>query len=185
MSLVSQAVISSDEMCYKEVQMDKIPEIRLIFSLTKKDNTDFDRNDVTLRLGITPSRSSAPTLGKGKLISDGDIYEIENELSGISILPASSPPYQMLMHAHWDIEFPKIECFELEKPLQQLEELLSGKGPEILQVCNEYDLTADLMVRVFAEANNIPVLALSHSSISFWASMGVSIGFDFYLDQEH
>lgn len=162
--------------------MEQTPKIRLVFSLTKNDNTDFNRNDVSLRLGITPSKSTAPTLGKGKLISEEDICEIESKLSDISILPAPAPPYQMLMHAHWDIEFPKIECFELEKPLQQLEDLLSGKGPAILQICNEYNLRADLIVRVFAEANNMPVLTLSNSSVSFWSSIGASIGFDFYLD---
>lgn len=162
--------------------MDRIPQIRLIFILTKNDSTDFDRDAVTQRLCITPSKARAPTLSKGRLSCDADIREIERELSGLTILPATAPPYQMLKHAYWSVELPKIECWGLDEPLQQLEQILLGKESEVLHVCKDYNLSADLIVRVFAESNNMPELTIPHSSISFWASMGVSIGFDFYLD---
>lgn len=162
--------------------MDKIPQIRLVFILTKNDSTDFDRDAVTQRLCIMPSKATAPTLSKGRLNCDMDIGEIENDLSGITILPASSPPYQMLKHAYWSFELPKIECWGLDEPLQQLEQILLGKESEVLRVCKEYNLSADLIVRVFAESNNMPELTIPNNSVSFWASMGVSIGFDFYLD---
>ena len=162
--------------------MDNIPQIRLIFILTKNDSTDFDRDAVTQHLCIMPSKAAAPTLSKGRLSCDADICEIERELSGITILPASSPPYQMLKHAYWSVELPKIECWGLDKPLQQLEQILLGKESEVLHVCKEYNLSADLIVRVFAESNNMPELTIPSSSVSFWASIGVSIGFDFYLD---
>lgn len=157
-------------------------QMKLIFILTKNDSTDFDRDAVTQRLGIMPSEATAPTLSKGRLNCDADICEIERELSGITILPAPSPPYQMLKHAYWSVESPKIECWGLEEPLQQLEQILLGKESEVLHVCKEYNLSADLIVRVFAESNNMPELTIPSSSVSFWASMGVSIGFDFYLD---
>lgn len=157
-------------------------QVKLIFILTKNDSTDFDRDAVTQRLCILPSEATAPTLSKGRLNCDADVCEIERELSGITILPAPSPPYQMLKHAYWSVESPKIECWGLEEPLQQLEQILLGKESEVLHVCKEYNLSADLIVRVFAESNNMPELTIPSSSISFWASMGVSIGFDFYLD---
>lgn len=162
--------------------MENIPQIRLIFLLTKNDSTDFDRNSVSRRLCIIPSKESAPTLSKGRLSCDSDIREIERELSGITILPATSPPYQMLKHAYWSIELPKIECWGLDEPLQHLEQILSGKESEITNICKEYNLSADLIVRVFAESNNMPELTIPRSSVSFWASMGVAVGFDFYLN---
>lgn len=158
------------------------PQIKLIFILTKNDSTDFDRDAVTRRLCIMPSKATAPTLSKGRLNCDADIYEIQRELSGITILPAPSPPYQMLKHAYWCVEWPKIECWGLDEPLQQLEQILLGKESEVLYVCKRFNLSADLIVRVFAESNNMPELRIPSNSVSYWASMGVSIGFDFRLD---
>lgn len=162
--------------------MDSIPQIRLIFFLTKNDSTDFDRDGVTQRLHIMPTKSCSPTYSKGRLCCDADICEIEGELSGLTILPAPSSSYQILKHAYWSIELPKIECWGLDEPLQQLEQILLGRESEVLHVCEEYNLSADLIIRVFAESNHMPELAISSSSVSFWASMGASIGFDFYLD---
>lgn len=162
--------------------MGNIPQIRLIFLLTKNDIVDFDRDAVTLRLGIMPSKTSAPTLSKGKIMCNPDIHAVEKSLTGITIIQASSPPYQMLKHACWGIDLPKIESWSLDEPLQQLEHILHGKEPEVLHVCKEYNLSAELIVRVFAESNNMPELTIPSSSVSFWASMGASIGFDFYLN---
>lgn len=162
--------------------MSNIPQIRLIFLLTKNDCADFDRDAVTHCLGIMPSTSTAPTVSKGKLNSFSEIHELEHELSGFTILPAQSPPYKMIKHACWSIELPKLECWDLEEPLQRMEQILSGKENKVLSVCKEYNLSADLLVRIFAESNCMPDLTIPSSSVSFWASMGVSIGFDFYLD---
>ena len=41
---------------------------------------------------------------------------------------------------------------------------------------------ADLSVRVLAASNDLPELVLPDSGIAFWASVGATIGFDFYLD---
>ena len=46
----------------------------------------------------------------------------------------------------------------------------------------EYNLHADLSVRVFAASNDLPELVLPDGSVAFWASVGATIGFDFYLD---
>lgn len=162
--------------------MENTPQIRLIFTLTKNDSNDFDRDDVTRRLGITPSKTSEPIVSKGKIFCESDIHEVECELPGITILPTEKLPYQMLLHAHWSVELPKIKCWELSEPLEQLEKLFMGKELDVLNVCKEYNLSADMIVRVFAESNNMPELRVDYSSLSFWASMGVSLNFDFYLD---
>ena len=164
------------------MNIENIPLLRPVFSLTKKDLDDFDREEVTHLLLITPTETSSPMLSKGKVVCGPNIQEISNELTGLTILPAVAPPYQMIKHAYWSIEMPKIESWCLEKPLKQLEHIFFGKESEVLHVCKKYNLSADLIVRVFAESNNMPELTIPSSSVSFWASMGVSIGFDFYFD---
>lgn len=161
---------------------DYFPQIRPIFSLTKKDVEDFDRDAVTHRLSIVPTETSGPKLSKGTVNCGPNIQEISKEFIGLSILPAPAPPYQMIKHAHWSIELPKIKCWDLEEPLQKVEQILYGTGTEVRSVCDEYNLRADLILRVFAESNNMAELTIPSSSVSFWASMGASIGFDFYLD---
>lgn len=41
---------------------------------------------------------------------------------------------------------------------------------------------ADLTVRVFAASNGLPELVLPDGSAAFWASVGATVSFDFYLD---
>lgn len=41
---------------------------------------------------------------------------------------------------------------------------------------------ADLSVRVFAASNDLPELVLPDGSVAFWASVGATVSFDFYLD---
>ena len=53
-------------------------QMKLIFILTKNESTDFDRDAVTQRLCIMPSKATAPTLSKGRLNCDTDICEIES-----------------------------------------------------------------------------------------------------------
>ncbi|MFR5422231.1 MAG: hypothetical protein ACLTG4_10030 [Oscillospiraceae bacterium] len=47
--------------------MKQTPQIRLVFTLTKRDDADFDRDAVTRGFGILPTRSCPPTPGKGKV----------------------------------------------------------------------------------------------------------------------
>lgn len=161
---------------------DYIPQIRPIFSLTKKNVEDFNRNAVTRRLAIVPTKTCGPELSKGAVRCGPNIQEITHQFIGLTILPAPRPPYQMMKHAHWSIELPKIESWDLGEPLQTIELILHGKENEVCNICAEYNLRADLILRVFAESNNMPELTIPSSSVSFWSSMGVSIGFDFYLD---
>ena len=88
----------------------------------------------------------------------------------------------MLKHADWRLELPEMECWSLDEPLQQLEKLFSEKEIAVLHVCNDYDLSANLMVHVSAESNNMPDLTISNASLSFLTLMSVSISFDFHLN---
>lgn len=53
---------------------------------------------------------------------------------------------------------------------------------EYRYLCEEYNLHADLSVRVFAASNDLPEPVLPDGSVAFWASVGATVSFDFYLD---
>ena len=73
--------------------MKQAPQIRLVFTLTKRDGTDFERDAVTRGLGISPTRSCPPTPGKGKVQHCGkEIREPDEQvLPGFTVLPAEAP----------------------------------------------------------------------------------------------
>ncbi len=128
--------------------------------------------------------SCPPTPGKGKVQHCGkEIHEPDEQvLPGFTVLPAEAPPYPTLRHAYWSAELPKMDCRALDEPLQQLEQMLCGKEAEVRRLCEEYNLYADLTVRVFAASNDLPELVLPDGSVAFWASVGAAVSFDFYLD---
>lgn len=113
--------------------MKQTPQIRLVFTLTRRDRADFDRDAVTRGLGILPTRSCPPTPGKGKVQHCGkEIREPDEQvLPGFTVLPAEAPPYPTLRHAYWSAELPKMDCRALDEPLQQLEQMLCGKEAEV------------------------------------------------------
>ena len=97
--------------------MKQTPQIRLVFTLTRRDRADFDRDAVTRGLGILPTRSCPPTPGKGKVQHCGkEIREPDEQvLPGFTVLPAEAPPYPTLRHAYWSAELPKMDS--LKPPL--------------------------------------------------------------------
>lgn len=99
--------------------MKQTPQIRLVFTLTKRDGTDFERDAVTRGLGISPTMSCPPTPGKGKVQHCGrEIHEPDEQvLSGFTVFPAEAPPYPTLRHAYWSTELPKMDCRALDEPL--------------------------------------------------------------------
>ena len=159
-----------------------LPEIGSVFILTKKDSTDFDRNVVSRRLGIIPTKTCPPTVSPGKLLSEIDPAEFQREYSGLTVLPAAAPPYTIIKNAFWCLELPRMHSWDIAAPLHRLEELLKGREEEVTLLCKEYDLTAELILRVYAESNDLPVVALPSESVSFWSKMGAGIQLDLYLD---
>ena len=159
-----------------------LPEIGSVFILTKKDSTDFDHNVVSRRLGIIPTKSCPPTVSPGKLLSEIDPAEFQREYFGLTVLPADAPPYTIIKNAFWCLELPRMHSWDVAAPLHRLEELLKGREKEVALLCKEYDLTAELILRVYAESNDLPVMALPSESVSFWSKMGAGMQFDLYLD---
>lgn len=159
-----------------------LPNVGPVFTLTKKDSVDFDRDGVSRRLGLIPTKTCPPTVSPGKLLSEIDPAEFQREYFGLTVLPAAAPPYAIIKNAFWCLELPRMHSWDVADPLHRLEELLKGREKEVALLCKEYDLTAELILRVYAESNDLPVMALPSESVSFWSKMGAGMQFDLYLD---
>ncbi len=155
---------------------------RVIFSLIKTDTADFDRSDVSRRLSLTPSSTKGPEMSKGQLFSVPDSCDGNVIFPGLSFLPANNPPYQIVKHAFWRIELPKIESRSVDMPLHCMEEILCGKEAVITQLYKDYELFSMLTLRVYANTDNIPVLSIPSRSMVFWGSIATSIDIDLLLD---
>ncbi len=163
--------------------MEKAPQIKTVFLLTKADSADFDRDTVSKRLGLAPTKTSAPRLSKGRMhLPSNETPETMQPLSGMTVLPSADPPYQIMLHAFWELELPKTESWDIEGPLRRMEDILCGKELEILRLYGESNLEPHAILKIYADSGTLPVPELSGSSVAFWASIGAAIITEPYLD---
>lgn len=159
-----------------------IPRISISFILSKNDAEDFEHNRVTQCLGIIPTEFEGPHISKGKIISDFPKEESSNLLKSITVIPSNEPPYQFVKHAFWCVDFQEISTWSLDDAWLQIEKVLYGKEKVIQEVCEEYNLNASLLVRIFSEAYYIPEISFTKEKLSFLSSIGSDLEFDFCLD---
>lgn len=156
--------------------MEIVPQIKVLFVLTKTDSNAFAWDVVSKRLGLTPAMAEGPRLSKGKMNNLST-----EDLKGITVLAAPEPPYSFVIHATWSFELPKVNSWDVAEAIQKMEHVLAGKEQEVQSICKEFDLVGELIVRVYAESGNTPVCTLSAESISFWNKIGAAVTFDFCL----
>lgn len=159
-----------------------MPQIGVTFVLTKRDTLDFERHMVTQRLKIIPTKTEEPTLSKGTVKCEGNPETVSAEFTGLTVIPYDSRVYRLLKHANWSVTLPRMNSWCITQPLQELERLFYDKQEAVCEICEMYNLHADVIIRIYAQANDMPEVTLSNESISFWAAMGVTIGFEFCLD---
>lgn len=151
--------------------MKRTPQISSIFCLTKGDANDFEREAITRQLRVTPTETCGPMVSPGRIINgDGAMYD----------LPGLTPvghDGRFVKHAFWSVDIPKISCWSIDEPLQK--SIFNGRESFVRTACLQNDLCAKLIIRIFADANNMPEVTLSSKSILFWASMGADIDFNF------
>jgi len=163
-------------------ELGQTPVFRISFVLTKIDTEDFNRTEVSKRINLIPSNTSGPVMSKGKFVCSPEIQEGSNDFIGLTILPSSQAPYPIMKHAYWEISLPEIACWTFEEALSQFVSLLQDKSGEIIKICEDFDLRADFLVRVFGELNYMPEIRLTPKSLTFLASINSSIEFAFYVD---
>ncbi len=162
--------------------MGRIPQIGLMFLLTKQDSNDFDRDAVSQKLHIVPTETSEPQVSEGKVNSNSNIQDIVSKLKGISLFPLSESSYQVLKHAYWCLDLFKINSWCLEEVLQKMEAIFQGKEVQVKDLCEMYNLKAELIIRIYADCAKMPEVSIVNEKVKYWAQMGVDICFDFYLD---
>ena len=160
--------------------MERVPEIKIEFSLEKLDAEEMNWQTVTDRLGILPTQSSQPRLTKGTTARPW--AKAEQEELNLTLVPAGTEGYRVLVHACWTVTLPKVETWALEAPMAQMRKRFFGKAAAVRALCEEYDLAALLTVHIYADANTMPEVELSEADMAFWSSMGAKVRFDFALD---
>lgn len=157
------------------------PRFKIEFCLIKNDGVDFDRDEVSNRLGISPTETAPPTLSRGRLYCD-DLATAKEELRGLTILSSDAPPYEFLKNAFWCVELNTGEGRSICEPLKELESLIAGSVDEIPKVCSDFGLFAEVILRIYCESNELPEMELPADVLSFFANIGASISFDLQLD---
>ena len=105
-----------------------LPNVGPVFTLTKKDSADFDRDGVSRRLGLIPTKSCPPTVSPGKLLSEIDPAEFQREYFGLTVLPAAAPPYAIIKNAFWCLELPRMHSWDVAAPAASAGGAFEGKG---------------------------------------------------------
>ncbi len=142
--------------------MEKLPIVRASLVLTKLDHEDFDRDMVTQRLCIEPTRSAGPGPLGGK------------PRWGANRIDLSSQPQ---VRGYWRVDLPDMECASYQEPVDKLQEIFSGRQDVLKRVCREYNLCAELRMRLRRGSFHQMRTYLRPASVAFWAGAGVSIGF--------
>ena len=159
--------------------MERKPLIKVEFTLTKKDGFDFDREKVAQLLCITPSRSSAPMLSKGTVRCNGD-KSTADSIKGLTIIKEGEQPYPLIINAFLSIDF-SIKTLSVEDAIDKMKEKLFGKEVLIVDICNKNNLFACVILRIYAQEQNLPEISLSKESIDYLSFMGACIDFDIQL----
>lgn len=159
--------------------MESIPLIKVVFLLTKKDEFDFDREKISQLLQIAPSRSSSPVLSKGTVRCD-DNHTSKDSIKGLTILKEGKQPYSLIINAFWSRDI-IIKSWSLEDAMGKLAEELFGKEKMIVNICNENNLFASVIFRIYVTDENLPEISLSKESIDYLYSLGACVDFDLQL----
>ena len=144
--------------------------------LTKKDDSDFDRDSISSILNICPTETNPPVLSKGKMFCR-NIQEASKELKGITIIHSYEPPYKFIKNANWRFEIPK--CSNMDEALSRLKATLNGRENNFVDLCNQNNLHAELIITVYLKNGEVPNIYLSDDYISFFSALKVDICFNF------
>ena len=153
------------------------PRIGITLCLSKKDAFDFARDEVSRRLGIPATGSKPPRPGKGRIVCQRG-----ERIEGFTVDYSGEPPYACLLHAEWSVTWPEVKAWDIGESLERAEAALSKKGSELSAICRDYDLTADLLVRIEGDRTSMPVVELRRDRMAFWSSLGVNIRIAFDPD---
>ena len=160
--------------------MKKAQTIKVEFHLVKNDMNDFDREEVSRILNIVPTYSSHPRISKGKMCCN-DLEKVNREFQGLTIIQSSESPYNIVIHACWEFEI-LVQTNSLQLALEKLKSCLCGKEELLERVCSEYNLTKEVIFRIYSKKAMMPELFLSKEDVKYLNHIGVSFGLDLQLE---
>ena len=159
----------------------KKPTFKIELCLTKKDSLDFDRTLVSQLLDKNPTETKPPKISKGRLVCD-DLAEAKKDFKGHTIIESPEAPYQYINHAFWCFECNPIETYDLCDAFQEFKSLFNSKIAMIKTVLSDFNLFLDVIIHVYANANDMPIISMSVDDIAFLNDMNAEVSFDFHLD---
>lgn len=159
--------------------MESIPLIKVVFLLRKKDEFDFDREKISQLLQIEPSKTSPPVLSKGT-VRCNDNHTEKDTFNGLTIVKEGTQPYSLIINAFWSRDI-ILKSWSIEDAMDKLTEELFGKEKMIVDICNENNLFASVIFRIYVTDENLPEIYLSKKSIDYLYSLGACVDFDIQL----
>ncbi|ANF94616.1 DUF4279 domain-containing protein [Paenibacillus bovis] len=117
----------------------------------------------------------------------GDLFEADEVSEILQIEPTKFKrkeeyPLPQTALTSWKLSTKKEECKAVCWQFEKLINLLKGKEGLIIELCEQYELTASFTVVVEMEAGNGPELVLTKDIILFIAAINAEVGFDLYID---
>ena len=114
-----------------------------------------------------------------------DEFDLDEVTRKIGVVPTStrtkdSFPPQGLACTIWALETGRESCIAVAIQFEKLLKLLEGKADVIMNVCDEYSLSAGFEVIIHTECANNPELILPREVVSFAAAINAEIGYDLY-----
>lgn len=158
--------------------MKKTPQIYISFCLTKNDQNDFNRNDISKIFEGGKIQTSEPRISRGRLIHP---IEDLSTIRGLSII-GNPKDGKLLKHSFWNVDMPIFHVNNIEKPLQEMICLFKGKEDFLRQMCDRENLSADLILHILAEPNNLPEITVPSEILSFCSSLSANINIDIKTD---
>lgn len=132
---------------------DFIPRIEVTFYIMADE---FDLNEVTCRLGVTPTETRTK-----------DSYPHQSIAAGVA-------------HTEWSIDLVEENCIAVSFLFEKLLNVLSGKEKLITQVCDDFNLEAGFVVVIHMKDGDSPEVILPREVVAFAAAINAEIGFDLY-----
>lgn len=158
--------------------MKESPVIKVEFLLTKKDEFDFDRDEVSRLLNILPSMTSPPRLSQGVVYCDDE--RNNDTFSGLTMVKTSEKTYSLIINAFWSKEI-VVEEGALEDAVCKLKEKLFDKEKLITEICRNNSLFVSIVFRIYVTNENLPEMSFSRESINYFNLLEACIDIDLQL----
>jgi hypothetical protein len=144
---------------------DKVPEIKVRFSLQGQSGNAIEFSQLTKGLAIIPTETRGL-----------------NDWPEAVKHPRIELPIELRPRCIWTVEVDYADCQAVSYRFAEMITVLRGKEKIINNLCTKLNLETHFDVVIYAHHCRLPELFLTKEVVQFIASIGADIGFDMYLD---